>query len=58
MRRSPFGSGDGIPELSRGVDPQLDSLVRVGERRFLSPAVGHATGQFRDFGRYEFRVVS
>jgi hypothetical protein len=53
-----FRFGDGVTELARGVNPQLNGFMGVGERRFRSVAMRHAAGQFGDLGDEDLILVA
>src|SRR5213075_947751 len=42
--------GDRIAELARGIDPQVDGILRIGGGFGGSHAVSHASGQVRHLG--------
>ena len=53
-----FWFGNGISEFVGGVDPQLNSLVGIGECGFRRAAAGHATRQFRRFGNEDLVLIA
>ena len=53
-----FGFGNRVAKFFGGVDPQLNGLMGVSERRFLSVAVRDAAGQFRRLGNEYLAFVA
>lgn len=42
--------GNRVSEFTRGIEPQPDCLLSIGESRFLCIAVGHTPRQFGHLG--------